>query len=154
GLVQAHWGRAGVLTRLGRHEDALADWDKALEYDRGQWRPVLRFHRALTLARLKDHAQATREASVVADLKGSIDPAFFYVAARVHALSAAAVHGNAPLAEQYAARAVEFLRQAFAKGYKDTDHLKKDPDLDALRKRDDFQKLLAAVEAKEKTEGK
>jgi hypothetical protein len=40
------------------------------------------------------------------------------------------------------------LRDAVAKGYKDAAHMKKDSDLDPLRKRDDFQKLLAELEGK------
>ena len=39
------------------------------------------------------------------------------------------------------------LRQAVAKGYKDAAHMKKDADLDALRERDDFKKLVAEMEA-------
>jgi hypothetical protein len=49
---------------------------------------------------------------------------------------------------------VEALRQAVAKGYKDATNLKKDLDLDPLRARDDFQKLLAEVEAAAKPEQK
>jgi hypothetical protein len=52
------------------------------------------------------------------------------------------------LAQQYADRAVALLRQAVAKGYKDVAHLKKDADLDGLRRRPDFQQLLADLEAK------
>jgi hypothetical protein len=33
-------------------------------------------------------------------------------------------------------------------GYKDVAHLKKDTDLDALREREDFKKLIAELEAK------
>jgi hypothetical protein len=51
-------------------------------------------------------------------------------------------------AEQYARRAVALLRQAVQKGYKDVTHMTKDPDLDALRARDDFKELLAQLELK------
>ncbi len=54
--------------------------------------------------------------------------------------------GDDAQVEQYAARAVELLRQAVAKGYKDVGHLKKDPDLDAQRQREDFKKLLRELE--------
>jgi serine/threonine-protein kinase len=50
------------------------------------------------------------------------------------------------LARSYGDRAVEALRQALSKGYKDIAHLQKDKDLDPLRPRDDFQKLLAEPE--------
>jgi hypothetical protein len=48
-------------------------------------------------------------------------------------------------AEAYAARAMATLRQAVQNGFKDAAHMKKDPDLDPLRPRADFQKLLAEV---------
>jgi hypothetical protein len=43
-------------------------------------------------------------------------------------------------------RAVELLRQAVAKGFWDVDSMKKDTDLDGLRGRDDFKKLMAQLE--------
>jgi hypothetical protein len=49
-------------------------------------------------------------------------------------------------------KAVEALRQAVAKGYKDAANIKKDKDLDPLRQRDDFQKLLAELDEKPWTE--
>lgn len=42
-------------------------------------------------------------------------------------------------------RAMDWLRQAVAAGYKDVATLKKDKDLDVLRERADFKKLLADV---------
>jgi tetratricopeptide (TPR) repeat protein len=48
--------------------------------------------------------------------------------------------------ESYAKRAVELLRTAFQKGFKDGARLRQDPDLDALHSRTDFQELLALVE--------
>jgi hypothetical protein len=38
--------------------------------------------------------------------------------------------------------AVQRLREAIKKGYRDLDYLKTDEHLDVLRRRDDFQKLL------------
>jgi hypothetical protein len=57
------------------------------------------------------------------------------------------------LARSYGDRAVAALRQALANGYKDIAHLKKDKDLDPLRRRDDFQKLLREVEPARPKEG-
>jgi serine/threonine-protein kinase len=47
----------------------------------------------------------------------------------------------------YGDRAIAMLRDAVAAGYKDHVHMKKDTDLDSLRQRDDFKKLLAELEA-------
>jgi hypothetical protein len=50
-------------------------------------------------------------------------------------------------AQFYGDRAMKLLRAAVSKGFKNVAHLKKDTDLDPLRKRDDFQKLVAELEA-------
>jgi hypothetical protein len=52
------------------------------------------------------------------------------------------------LTQSYADRALALLRRAITKGYKDAANMKKDTDLDPLRSREDFQKLLAELEAK------
>jgi tetratricopeptide (TPR) repeat protein len=54
------------------------------------------------------------------------------------------------LAQSYADRAMVLLRQAVARGFKDTAHMKKDADLESLRSREDFQKMLADLEGKNK----
>jgi tetratricopeptide (TPR) repeat protein len=50
------------------------------------------------------------------------------------------------LTKSYGDRAVQALRQALAHGYRDAAHMQKDTDLDPLRGRDDFQKLLAELD--------
>ena len=42
---------------------------------------------------------------------------------------------------------MDLLQKAVKAGYKDAAHMKKDPDLDPLRAREDFKKLLAELEA-------
>jgi tetratricopeptide (TPR) repeat protein len=51
------------------------------------------------------------------------------------------------LARGYADRAMTLLRRAVQQGFKDSAHMKKDTDLDPLRARDDFRKLLQELEA-------
>ena len=43
---------------------------------------------------------------------------------------------------------MDSLRKAVSAGYKNAAHMKKDTDLDSLRDRDDFKKLMADLEAK------
>jgi len=50
-----------------------------------------------------------------------------------------------------AARALELLRDPTARRFKDLAHLKTDPDLDALRSREDFRRFLDELEAKPDT---
>jgi serine/threonine protein kinase/tetratricopeptide (TPR) repeat protein len=51
-------------------------------------------------------------------------------------------------ADEYAARAVDVLREAVAKGFGNVPLMQTDHDLDSLRSRDDFKKLLAELEQK------
>jgi serine/threonine-protein kinase len=50
--------------------------------------------------------------------------------------------------------AMEALRDAVAKGFKDAARIKKDTDLTPLRQRDDFKKLLTSLGASQRSEGK
>jgi len=49
------------------------------------------------------------------------------------------------LAQGYAGRALTLLRHAVERGFNDAARLKQDPDLEPLRAREEFQKLLAAI---------
>jgi tetratricopeptide (TPR) repeat protein/tRNA A-37 threonylcarbamoyl transferase component Bud32 len=53
-------------------------------------------------------------------------------------------------AQFYADAAMKLLREAVSKGYKEVRLIKRDPDLDPLRQREDFQKLVAELEGKGK----
>jgi hypothetical protein len=53
-------------------------------------------------------------------------------------------------AQFYGDAAMRLLRDAVSKGYKDAPHMKKDSDLEPLRQREDFQKLVAELEGKGK----
>jgi serine/threonine protein kinase/tetratricopeptide (TPR) repeat protein len=145
-LGNAYQGRFEILNQMQRYAESLHDLDKLLEL-RGASpsRDNFRAHRAVTLARLQRHAEATAEAE---DLLGFSqgDGARLYKLAVVYALSAAARDADRPQAEQYAARAVQLLRQAVAKGRQNVEALKKDADFDAVRPRPEFQKLLNDLE--------
>ena len=54
----------------------------------------------------------------------------------------------------YVDRALELLRQAVAKGFRNAAHMKQDKDLDRLRSHPEFQKLLTELEAKTQPEVK
>jgi hypothetical protein len=114
--------------------------------------------RALALLQKGDHAGAVAEVKpiLVSKYANRID---YYNAACVFSLASAAVRKDekilaeeqAKLGREYADRAMELLRRAVAKGYgqpADLKHMKTDTDLDALRQREDFQKLLKDLEAK------
>jgi serine/threonine protein kinase len=148
-LRNAHGARAEALTRLGQHADAIKDWDRALAVNANrQMQLWLHLQRARSWARAGDHARAVAEANALAGAKEAAGDTVYDLAC-VCAVAAAAVPEDAPLHDQYAARAVELLRQAVAQRYKDAARLKKDQDLDALRDREDFRRLVAELEAKQ-----
>jgi tetratricopeptide (TPR) repeat protein len=150
-LVQArrlgrdtHRDRAGALGQLSRHADALRDYDQALKLDDGQRQSSLRMERALARARLKEIPQALQEAeSLIASLDA--DAPTLYTGAVILALASAAMPEQA---DRHGQHAVGLLRRALAKGYKDLATLKQGRDLDLLREREDFKRLLAEFEAK------
>ena len=53
-------------------------------------------------------------------------------------------------ADEYASRALDVLRQAVSKGFGNLPLMQTDHDLDGLRSRDDFKKLVAELEQKAK----
>jgi serine/threonine-protein kinase len=109
---------------------------------------------AATLLELGDHSVASTAAAELARV--AFDPAGdAYTAAGFFARCVPLAEKDAKLpdgkrkelAQSYADQALAALRQAVARGYQDADHMKKNKDLDPLRGRDDFQKLLAGLEA-------
>jgi eukaryotic-like serine/threonine-protein kinase len=141
-------GRARALDGWRRHAEAAADWERALALAAGPRRDGFRLERAVSLVRAGDHEKALAEVEDV--LQAGPKPGMvLYDAACVYAVAAGGVE-EGPLAERYADRAIELLRQAAAKGFRDAAHMRQDNDLDALRGRDDFRALLAELEPPKK----
>ncbi len=156
--------RALALISLQRNADALRDWDQLLESDEGPpGRDAIRLQRALTLVHLGDHVRATAEAQELAQAKAMASTTLYDLAC-VYALASVFAHRDATLAlaeqerlaSDYASRSVGLLAKAQAAGFfkeqAEFEHLKKDPDLDPLRSRPDFQQLLHELEGKAGTQ--
>jgi tetratricopeptide (TPR) repeat protein len=151
-LRNSHWGRALSLEQLQRHGDAVADWDQAIRLDDGGSRAAFAGNLARCLARAGLHERAGAAAEQMANAKGAASR--LYDAACVLALAARAAARDkqldaarqTKLGEQYAARAVALLRLARAAGYFQSatglNRLKMDADLESLRSRGDYKKLL------------
>jgi serine/threonine-protein kinase len=158
--------------QAGKWEPALAAFKEALPIRERLVREhpaYLEFRQELNAVRLGlartragqgEHVEALRAAATLAK-DPELVPAQVYDLACVGALGAAVVARDgrlsaadrSRLAEEYAARAVAWLRHAFAKGYRDVANLKQDTELDSLRQRSDFRKLLAELEEKQKAAG-
>jgi tetratricopeptide (TPR) repeat protein len=153
-LRNAHWGRAQVLAQLGRPAESAKDWQQAAELDDGRMRPYFRLQQSFALARAGEHRKAVGAVEEVLEssTQGANAPrsgALLFDAACIYALSASAVTDDAKLREHYAVRAIALLHQArqggFFKDPKQLDNVRKDPDLNALRQREDFKKFLAEL---------
>jgi tetratricopeptide (TPR) repeat protein len=141
-LRNTHAGRALALADLRRHAEALKDWDAAIALSpEPEARGRERASRATSLVQAGRVAEAVAE---VADLTRSAgwSAEQLYDFACVYSLASGKDPANR---EAFAARAVGLLRQAVAAGWKDAAHLRTDADLDPLRMREDFQKLLASL---------
>jgi serine/threonine protein kinase/tetratricopeptide (TPR) repeat protein len=110
---------------------------------------------AVALAQIGDHVQAAKQADEIAR-QGELDPVELYNLACTYGrcLEAAGKDPKLTLSdspkvkEQYATRAIDSLRQSIAKGFKIVALVKTDADLNSLRQREDFKKLLAELERK------
>jgi serine/threonine protein kinase len=139
-------------------EQAVRHQQKALKaYPRHpQYREFLRNHYcglALTLIRLREHAEAARAARDSAAVRPE-NGADAYAAASLLArcVRLAAQDAQLPgakgqqLAQEYADQAMDLLRASVHRGYRNVKQLQEDAALEPLRPRADFRKLLAELD--------
>jgi tetratricopeptide (TPR) repeat protein len=154
-------GRARQLLEqaLSHHRAALKANDRNPKY-RASFRENCQVL-VQTLLELGDHTAAADAADQL--VQAAVDPAGgVYAAACFLARCVPLAEGDSKLtasqrqerAQAYANRAVATLRQAVQNGYKDAAHMKTDTDLDPLRSREDFQKLVKELEDKVATGAK
>jgi hypothetical protein len=132
-------------------EQALKDLDFALQQPAEEV-PRLLDMRVRSLLKEQQLAAAAESAAKIKERAGN-KAEQLYDAACAYALCAGAAKqakssiAGAPGSEKLAEEALALLKQALAKGFKNAGHMKEDKDLDALRERVDFQKLLADLKA-------
>jgi tetratricopeptide (TPR) repeat protein len=143
-LRWAHQNRAEALTRLNRYGESLDDWDRAIERCPAAEQPALRAARAYAKVRAGQIEVALAEVEELSQ-RGEWSARQWYGFACVHAIASGKL---ADRKDEHASRAVELLRQAVKAGFDDAALMSKDADLDPLRDRKDFQKLLADLPAK------
>jgi serine/threonine protein kinase/tetratricopeptide (TPR) repeat protein len=138
----AHLGRADALVKLDRHAEALADWDQTVDLSDPKQRPEMQAYRALSRLRAGKAEDAVAEVAELTKLN-IWNGAGLYNFACIYAVASAKDKARQ---EEHAQRAVALLRQAVKAGFTDVALMKKDTDLDPLRQRDDFKKLLAELD--------
>jgi tetratricopeptide (TPR) repeat protein len=140
----SHANRALAYQRLGKYGEAIQDWDRAVALDPKGEQSLLRVRRAESLMKAGRVAEAVAEAGALTKAARR-DAVEFWILAGVYAQASGKL---ADREEEYAARAVELLRQAVRAGSRDAARLAQDPDLAPLRKRADFKNLLADLQRK------
>jgi serine/threonine protein kinase/tetratricopeptide (TPR) repeat protein len=163
-LCNAYWGRAEALTRLGRHDEALRDWDHAIVLADTKSRSWFQLYRLATLARTGDYAKATDDAGKLV-LPTTDSAEVLYKLAAVYALATTAARHDEKLpadernkvAERYATRAVDLLTRANASNSPEArralSKLEKDSDFEALHSNTTFKKLLDGLKVLGKQDG-
>ena len=165
GRCRIELGRAADRGR--RPKAALEEYAKAIEImeqamHKGYLKARLhllntRINRAAVLSEQGDHRRATEEVEALLR-QPNLTSLNVYNAACVFSRASAAADHDTKLSPtdhnrvkaRYAERAMELLRQAVAKGWRHPRVIKEDPDLEPLRARKDFQKLLADLEKQTK----
>jgi eukaryotic-like serine/threonine-protein kinase len=134
-------GRARAYDRLQKFAEAVKDWDRAIELMPPAGRPGLRADRAISQIQAGMVSEVEAE---VAELSKSPNwnADQWYNFACAYAVASAKHADKKP---EYADRAIELLRKAVHAGWKDAAHMAKDTDLDPLRGREDFKKLMAEL---------
>jgi eukaryotic-like serine/threonine-protein kinase len=147
--------RAILRTRQGKLDDALSDYDRAVDAEAGTMRGHMRISRAIIHAQLGDHEKAFAAVHEVLDNMPPDTPSKVQVSAltnsaKLCALCATAANADGAmtkkeqtvLAEQYAAFSVSLLAEAIQAGFQELDSLIASPEFDPLRDRKDFQSLI------------
>ncbi len=136
--------RASAYWAIERHSDAVKDLDLAIELSRPAERDDLRAKRCVV--RLKS-GLVNEAVSDVAELSKSSkwQAEQWYNFACVYSLASDKVPDKK---QEYGGRAVELLERALKAGSHTLSHIKDDKDLQSIRDRDAFKKLIADYESK------
>jgi tetratricopeptide (TPR) repeat protein len=142
-LLNSYEARALAFHGLGRHMESATDYEHAAELDAGPTGATCRLKRTIELASSGDPDRAVAELKM---LQPEAKPVFLVAAASLYATAASKTKDA--VADAYAARAVAYLQEAIRKGYTDSAYIENNHRFDPIRKRNDFQKLMAELNAK------
>jgi tetratricopeptide (TPR) repeat protein len=137
-LRNSHVARANTYDRLRKFTEAIKDWDMAIELSPEQQRGDPRS------ARAKSRLQAGQVAEAVAEVaeltkNPTSDAGQLYGFARVYSIASGK---SSDRTKEYADRAIDLLQKAVKAGWNNAAYMSKDTDLDPIRERDDFKKLV------------
>jgi tetratricopeptide (TPR) repeat protein len=136
-LRNSHTGRALAHEQLERHVEAVKDLTRVIDLISPQEQLPYRIRRARCRARASQVDEAVAE---VTELRKSLaaTESPWYDFACVYAVASGKK-------KEYAEQAMRCLRHAVQAGYTDIEYMEKDKDLDPLRGREDFRKLMGSL---------
>jgi hypothetical protein len=142
--------------QLGKFAEAVGDFDRAIQVDRGESGPALHLPRALALARIGKHAEAAAEAGPLRQEAQGVGPVLYELAQTFgHCAAAAAADAGlsaadrARLSGEYASSALVLLREAKDAGYFTAETiaaLKTEPAFRSISDRREYRALLDSLE--------
>ena len=141
-LTASHRSRASACFFLGRHADAVAEWDRVLALSPPPKHPDVRAARVASLAQCGRTAEAVAEVDALTRLSDVWPANDWYNFGCVYTT---AIKERPAAGAEYAPRAVAMLQRAIAGGFKDAAQLASDDSLDPLRGRADFQTLVNSL---------
>jgi tetratricopeptide (TPR) repeat protein len=140
----SHAGRALARDQMRQYADAVHDWDRAIELGPKEQQATFRIGRARSRLLAGQVAEAMAE---IADLTKAaapiLDGSQNYNLACFFALASGKITDKK---QEYGNRAMEWLQKAVKAGYTDAAQFKRDTDLESIREREDFKKLIAEME--------
>jgi serine/threonine protein kinase len=150
-LAKNHHNLGYLLNLFGQRSEAVTAYRAALAiFERlahefsnvPQYRAEQNSMQLALAGLLTNSGQAAEAAAIAESIAAEMDKSVDLLYKCSCALSLAAAAPSNPDADKHAGRAVELLRQAMAKGYRNFAQMMKDPDLSAIRGREDFAALL------------
>jgi serine/threonine-protein kinase len=141
-LLNVHWSRARTLTDLGRHAEALPDWERAVTLCAPIQRDHLRLRRATSLLHLGQPSQALTSAAEI-DLARTPPVELAHLAA---AFCASTRSADSALRQRLLQRALSLIRAAHKSGLfrqpGPAGWLQKEARLAPLRRYPEFRNIL------------
>ena len=137
-----YMNRAREYDWLQKFAEAVKDWDRAFELSPPAEQSQLRAVRAISRLQAGMGAKAVVEVDEMTK-SSNWNADQWYDFACVYSVASGKI---ADKKAEYADRAMELLHKAIKVGYKNADHMKNDSDLDPLREREGFKKLMAELE--------
>ncbi len=151
-VATAHYYLATALLRLGENDASMQSYrlcrDMRRELARDPKARTARINLMLALARCGEHVEAALIArSTIKSLPANAAGTYVEVACGLAICAGAAEKLDPVRARTYADEAIAAIRRGSQGGWRDVERLKVDPDLDGIRSKPDFQRIIKELQA-------